>query len=142
MEPRVSLVTLGVEDLERARAFYREGLGWPLSSASNEDIAFFRTGGVVLALFPYRSLAKDAGVPPGGEGFRRVSLAHNVAEREQVDETLKEAVAAGATLVKPAEDVSWGGRSGCFADPEDHLWEVAWNPYFPLAADGTLELPE
>lgn len=142
LQPRVSLVTLGVEDLERARAFYRDGLGWPLSSASNEDIAFFRTGGVALALFPYESLAEDVGLSPEGEGFRRVSLAHNVAERERVDETLQEAVIAGATLIKPAEDAFWGGRSGYFADPDGHLWEVAWNPYFPFAADGGLELPE
>lgn len=142
LQPRVSLVTLGVEDLERARAFYRDGLGWPLSETSNENIAFFCTGGVVLALFPYDLLAEDARLPSEGEGFRRVSLAHNVAEREQVDEALEEAVAAGATLIKPAEDVFWGGRSGYFADPESHLWEVAWNPYFPFAADGSLELPE
>lgn len=142
MQPHVSLVTLGVEDLERARAFYRDGLGLPLSSVSNEDIAFFRTGGAVLAIFPYKSLAEDVGLSPEGEGFRRVSLAHNVAEREQVDEMLEEAVVVGTTLVKPAEDASWGGRSGYFADPDGHLWEVAWNPYFPFAADGTLELPE
>lgn len=141
MEPRVSLVTLGVEDLGRARAFYRDGLGWPLSSASTEDAAFFRTGGVVLALFHYDSLAEDAGLSPEGEGFRRVALAHNVAERWQVSEVLEAAVVAGATLVKPAEDAFWGGRSGYFADPEGHLWEVAWNPYFPFAADGSLELP-
>lgn len=142
VEPRVSLVTLGVKDLERARAFYRDGLGWPLSGASTEDVAFFRTGGVALALFHYRSLAEDAGIAPEGEGFRKVALAHNVPEREDVDRAIETAVAAGAVLIKPAEDAFWGGRSGYFADPDGHLWEVAWNPHFPSAPDGTLELPE
>ena len=141
MEARISIVTLGVEDLQRALSFYRDGLGWPLSSASGDDIAFFRTGGVVLALYPRELLAADARVTAEGSGFRGVTLAHNVAEREQVDATLTEAEAAGATVIKPAEDVFWGGRSGYFADPDGHLWEVAWNPHFPFAADGSLSLP-
>lgn len=142
MEARVSLVTLGVEDLSRALRFYRDGLGWPLSSVGDENVAFLRTGGVVLALYKRDLLAGDVGVPPEGTGFSGVTLAHNVAEREGVDRALDEAVAAGATPVKAAEDVFWGGRVGYFADPDGHLWEVAWNPGFPLAPDGTLELPE
>lgn len=142
MEARISLLTLGVKDLDRARSFYRDGLGWPLSSASTSDVAFFRTRGVALALYPRELLADDANVSPEGTGFPGVTLAHNVAERELVDRVLAEVVAAGATLVKPAEDVFWGGRSGYFMDPDGHLWEVAWNPYFPFAPDGTLELPE
>lgn len=142
MEARVSLVTLGVEDLERALGFYRDGLGWPLSSVGSEDVAFFRTGGVVLALYRRDLLADDVGVSNEGTGFLGVTLAHNVAEREDVDTVLDEATAAGATLVKAAEDVFWGGRSGYFADPDGHLWEVAWNSGFPFAPDGTLVLPE
>ena len=142
MEARVSLVTLGVEDLPRALGFYRDGLGWPLSSAGDENVAFFRTGGIVLALYRRDLLAEDVGMPAEGTGFSGVTLAHNVAEREDVDRALDEAVAAGATLVKAAEDVFWGGHIGYFADSDGHLWEVAWNPGFPIAPDGTLRMPE
>ena len=142
MEARVSLVTLGVEDLLRALGFYRDGLGWSLSSVDDENVAFFRTGGIVLALYRRDLLAGDIGVPAEETGFSGVTLAHNVAEREDVDRALDEAAAAGATLVKAAEDVFWGGRIGYFADPDGHLWEVAWNPGFPFAPDGTLVLPE
>jgi uncharacterized glyoxalase superfamily protein PhnB len=142
MEARVSLVTLGMEDLERVLGFYRDGLGWPLSSVVSEDVAFFRTGGVVLALYRRDLLADDGGVSSEGTGFSGVTLAHNVAEREDVDLVLDETAAAGAELVKAAEDVFWGGRVGYFADPDGHLWEVAWNPGFPFAPDGTLVLPE
>ncbi len=140
MESRISLLTLGVEDLKRGVAFYRDGLGWPMSGASTDEVAFFHTGGIVLALFPLELLAADAGVSKEGSGFRGVALAHNVREREQVDEVLAEAEAAGATVVKPAQDVTFG-RSGYFADPDGHLWEVAWNPGFPIAEDGSLTLP-
>jgi catechol 2,3-dioxygenase-like lactoylglutathione lyase family enzyme len=132
MEPRLTLVTLGVSDLERAVEFYHEGLGLPLAEEDTEDIAFFDLGGTRLALYPWDELAEDATVSPEGAGFRGVTLAHNVASKEAVDATLKEAVEVGATLVKPAEDVFWGGYSGYFADPDGHLWEVAWNPYWEL----------
>jgi uncharacterized protein len=144
MEPRVSLLTLGVSDLERAVAFYRDGLGWPKSEVGGDEVAFFKTGGVVIALFPRVSFAADAGlyledVEHGG--FSRVSLAHNVAEEKQVDAVLAEAAQAGATIVKEAQEIFFG-RHGFFADPEGFLWEVAWNPSFPMAADGSIELPE
>ena len=142
MEPRVSIVTLGVGSLERAVEFYRDGLGWPLSSVSNENIAFFKTGGTVLALYPREELAADANTDPQGGGFSGFTLAHNVAEKQQVSPTLGEAEAAGATIVKEAQDVFWGGHSGYFADLDGHLWEVAWNPYAPLAEDGSLILPD
>ena len=142
MEARISLVTLGVDDLRRALRFYRDGLGWPLSSASGEDTAFFRTAGVILALYPRELLAADAHLAPSGSGFGGITLAHNVAQREDVERVLAEAIAAGGTLLKAAEDTSWGGRSGYFADPDGYPWEVAWNPHFPFAPDGSLRLPE
>lgn len=142
MEPYVSLITLGVEDLDRSVAFYRDGLGWPVSGASAGDVAFLCTGGVVLSLYPRDKLAEDARVDPDGAGFRGITLAHNVREREDVDRALETAVAVGARLIKPAEDAFWGGRGGYFADPDGHLWEVAWNPSFPLGPGGYPELPE
>ncbi len=140
MEPRVSLITLGVEDLARARAFY-ERLGFKASSVGGGEVVFFQAGALALCLFPRKSLACDANVPVDGAGFRAIALAHNVRTKDGVDASIAEAEAAGATVVKPAEDAPWGGRSGYFADPDGHLWEVAWNPHFPLAEDGALSLP-
>ena len=143
MEPRVSLVTLGVSDLGRSVAFYRDGLGWPKSGAGGEEVAFFKTGGVVVALFPRASFANDAGVGVDDVehgAFSRVSLAHNVAEEDQVDAVLAEAAEAGATIIKEAQKIFFG-RHGFFADPDGFLWEVAWNPSFPMAPDGSIELP-
>lgn len=142
MEPRISLITLGVHDLRRAVRFYRDGLGWPLSSVGGDEIAFFRTGGAVLALYPRDLLAADANLPGTGSGFGGMTLAHNVASKEQVDAVLATARAAGAEILKPAVDASWGGYAGYFADVDGYPWEVAWNPHFPLAADGTVLLPE
>ena len=144
MEPRVSLVTLGVSDLERAVAFYRDGLGWPKSGVGGDEVAFFKTGGVAIALFPRESFAADAGVDvddvdPGG--ISRFSLAHNVAEEGEVDSVLAEAGEAGATIIKEAQEIFFG-RHGFFSDPDGFLWEVAWNPSFPMAADGSIELPD
>jgi uncharacterized protein len=144
VEPRVSLLTLGVSDLERAVAFYRDGLGWPKSDAGGDEVAFFKTGGVVIALFPRASFAADAGVDVEDVedgGFSRFSLAHNVAEERQVDSVLAEAAEAGATIVKEAQEIFFG-RHGFFADPDGFVWEVAWNPSFPMAADGSIELPD
>ena len=142
MEPRVSLITLGVRNLERAVAFYQDGLGWPLSGASVEgEVAFFRTGGTVLALWWREALAEDANVDPEGSGFPGFALAHNVAQKEEVDAVLEEAVSVGATVVREGRDVFFG-RNGYFADPEGYLWEVAWNPAFPIAEDGTIRLPD
>ncbi len=144
MEPRVSLVTLGVSDLERAIAFYRDGLGWPKSNIGGDEVAFFKTGGAVIAIFPRESLAADAGLDVENVEhgrFSRVSLAHNVAEEGQVDSVLAEAAEAGATIVKEAQEIFFG-RHGFFADPDGFLWEVAWNPSFPMGADGSIELPD
>ena len=142
MEPRITMITLGVRDLPRAVRFYHDGLGWPLSSASNENVAFLRTGGAVLGLYPWDALAEDATVDEAGSGFRGVAIAHNVEAREQVALVLEQARAAGAEIVKPAQDVFWGGHSGYFADPDGHLWEVAWNPHAPLGPRGEMQLPE
>jgi len=132
MEPRISVVTLGVEDLAASTAFYRDGLGLP-EHEWDGGITFLETSGTWLALYPREALAADATVPAEGSGFRGVTLAHNVASREAVDAVLAEAEAAGATLVKPATETDWGGYSGYFADPDGHRWEVAWNPHFYLA---------
>ena len=143
MQPRLTFITLGVDDLERAVAFYRDGLGWPKSDVGGDEVAFFKTGGVVIALFPRPSFAADADIDVDhveSGGFPRISLAHNVAEEEQVDSVLAEAAEAGATIVKGAQEIFFG-RHGFFADPDGFLWEVAWNPSFPMAADGSIELP-
>lgn len=140
MEQKVNIVTLGVGDLAASTGFY-ERLGWQRAAASQEGITFFQAGGVALALFPRDALAKDAqldAAPPPGPGA--VTLAQNLPSRDAVDAALDEAIAAGATLIKAAEDVFWGGYSGYFADPDGHLWEVAWNPFFPLDAAGLINL--
>lgn len=130
MEPRLSLVTLGVQDLPRARKFYAEGLGLPLRPESSEEVAFFGLRGVWLALFSHAALAEDAKVSPEGNGFRGVALAHNVRTKAEVDALLAQAERAGARIVRPAQEVFWGGYTGYFADPDGHLWEVAYNPHF------------
>jgi catechol 2,3-dioxygenase-like lactoylglutathione lyase family enzyme len=129
MEPRISIITLGVSDLKRSIEFYRDGLGLPIREGF-EGIAFFETSGTWLALFPRDELAKDATVKPEGSGFRGVTLAHNVRSKEEVDNALAEAQAAGGKIVKPAQDTDWGGYSGYFSDPDGFLWEIAWNPHF------------
>lgn len=141
MEPRISFITLGVSNIQMSVEFYQDGLGFPLSSGSKDDIAFFKTGGVVLALYPLDKLAEDCQVPADGSGFRGVTLAHNVRRREEVSEVLALAAAAGGTITKSAQDVFWGGHSGYFSDPDGHLWEVVWNPFFPIADDGSVTVP-
>jgi uncharacterized protein len=140
MEPRISLITLGVADLGRARAFY-EAMGWKAAPIGGDEVVFFQGLAFALALFPRESLACDAGVAPEGSGFAGIALAHNVRAREDVAAVLAQAAAAGARVIKPSTEASWGGQSGYFADPDGHLWEVAWNPHFPLGADGALRLP-
>ncbi|MEX0695685.1 MAG: VOC family protein [Rhodospirillales bacterium] len=139
MEQRLSLVTLGVADMTRARAFY-EALGWQASGQSNDDVTFFQAGGMIVGLYGRAALAADAGVDDSTHGFSGIALAYNGRDKAEVDAVLDEAVAAGGTLIKAAEDVFWGGYSGYFADPDGHLWEVAWNPFFPIAADGAISL--
>ena len=131
MEPRITLGTLGVSDLARSIRFYRDGLGLP-QRETPESVAFFEMRGVWLSLYAREALAEDATVSPEGSGFRGFTLAHNVRSPEAVDRLLADAVAAGATLVKPGQRVFWGGYSGYFADPDGFLWEVAWNPQLPI----------
>ena len=130
MEPRISIITLGVADLPRSVAFYRDGLGLTLFDDNTESIAFFQNKGTWLALYPKAALAADVGISAEGSGFSGVTLAHNVRTKEEVDDLLAVAVSAGAALVKPAQDTFWGGYSGYFTDPEGYLWEIAWNPHF------------
>lgn len=141
MEQRLSLVTLGVADVAAARRFYEEGLGWKPSSQSNPNIAFFPLGGMVLALYQRAALAEDARLPADGSGFGGITLAYNGRSREEVDAVMAKTVAAGATVLKPAQEVFWGGYSGYVADPDGHPWEVAWNPFWDIAEDGSVRLP-
>jgi catechol 2,3-dioxygenase-like lactoylglutathione lyase family enzyme len=131
MNPKLGMITLAVSDLGRARRFY-EDLGFTPRPESNDAVAFFATPGAWLALYP--ELAADAGLAAEGSGFRRFSIAHNEPSREGVDAFLARVVAAGGRIVKPAQDVFWGGYTGYFADPDGFLWEVAWNPGMPEIA--------
>ncbi|MFI2649615.1 VOC family protein [Micromonospora fulviviridis] len=140
MEQRVSLITLGVADLARARAFY-ERLGW--RGQEVEETVFFQAGGLAVVLWGRSRLVDDAGLAdPGGDGFGGLSLAQNVRSRAEVDEILGRAAEAGATVTRPARDTFYGGYAGCFTDPDGHVWEIAWNPGFPLAEDGSLTVPD
>lgn len=141
MEQRISIVTLGVADLERSRGFY-ERLGWRRSVRDAEGVVFFQAGGVVLALYPRAELAKDANVGREGPEFAGVTLSYNTRSRHEVDAVLAEAVAAGAKLLKAAQEAFWGGYSGYFADPDGFAWEVAWNSSFEIDENGELRLPE
>ena len=127
-KPNLSFVTLSVHDLARATHFYK-ALGFTAQEPANEGVTFFELGGVILSLFPRAELAKDAAVEDSEPGFSGISLAWNVASEVEADEALAHAVACGATLVKAAHKVFWGGYSGYFRDPEGHLWEVAYNPF-------------
>ena len=141
MEQRISLITLGVQDLAASTAFY-EALGWQRSMRQAEGVSFFQCGGLAFALWPWTSLAADAGISPERSGAGGFALAYNARTREEVDAVLTEVAALGATIVKPAGEVFWGGYSGYFSDLDGHLWEVAWNPGFALDATGAVTLPE
>ncbi len=138
MEQRVSLITLGVADLDRSLRFY-EALGWQRGN-TDAGVAFFQIPGAVFALWSRAALAEDARLTDSGASFSGVALAYNARSKADVDTVLAEAEAAGATILKPAEDVFWGGYSGYFADPDGHPWEVAWNPGWSLDAAGRVSL--
>lgn len=132
MEPRLTLITLGVKNLDHSKKFYCQGLGWQPTAMSEEHIVFIDCGGLLLALFDREALAHDIGVDAYGSGFRGVTLAQNVSSKEEVVKTLIDAEQAGAKIIKPAQDVFWGGYSGYFADPDSYYWEIAWNPFLKL----------
>ncbi len=140
MEPRISIITLGVSDLARSTAFYRDGLGFPVHEAGGDEITFFEMGGMMLSLYSRDDLADDAEMPeqkgspqPAMHGF---TIAHNVASREEVDAVLRLAESAGARIAKPAHETFWGGYGGYFADPDGFLWEVATGAGLPVDPDG------
>jgi catechol 2,3-dioxygenase-like lactoylglutathione lyase family enzyme len=138
MEQRVSVVTLGVGDLGRARAFY-EALGWTTGAGPDDDVVFFQAGGLVVSLWSRESLAEDSAVEDGG-GWGGITLAHNVGSPEEVDAVLGQAASAGGTIGRPGAPTFWGGYSGIFVDPEGHPWEVAHNPHWTLRDDGSVRL--
>lgn len=141
MEQRISVITLGVKDLEKSKEFY-QSLGWQPSSASNDHLVAFQANGIIVCLYPEKLLAEDAMTDKVSQGFRGFTFAYNVANREEVDRILTEAEKSGAAIVKKAQDVFWGGYSGYFADPNGFLWEVAWNPHWPLSENGDVQLPD
>jgi len=139
MEQRITLITLGVKNLQRSKDFYINTFGWKPLETSNESIIFFQLNGIQLALFPQESLADDAGVPADGNGFRGFSMAHNVRSEKEVDELVASLEARGVRVLKQPEKVFWGGYSSYIADPDDNLWEIAYNPFMPLDASGNTE---
>jgi hypothetical protein len=138
MEQRISIITLGVRDLAASQRFYADGLGWK-PVFENKEIVFFQVGGMIFALFLRDELAKDFETNPASFGRAAVAIAHNVRNRAEVDPLIRRAAEAGATVLKPARDASWGGYSGYFADPDGFAWEVAGNPAWKIAADGSIE---
>jgi uncharacterized protein len=140
MEQRISLLTLGVRDLGRSRAFY-EALGWTTGADPDDDVVFFRSGGMVLALWDRVKLAEDSGVEDSGS-WGGMTLAHNVRSPEEVDAVVEEARAAGANIVREPAETFWGGYSAAFTDPDGHPWEIAHNPRWTIREDGSIELPE
>lgn len=137
---RITLITLGVADLARARAFYA-GWGWQPHPASAEGVSFYQMNGAALALFGLADLAADQGRPDAALGTGAVALAQNCADDAETDRVFAAALAAGAVLLKRPEPTAWGGYSGYFADPDGHVWEIATNPFWPLDEDGALTLP-
>jgi uncharacterized protein len=141
MDQRISVVTLGVKSLAASRKFYAEGLGWE-PAFENAQIVFFQTGGLIFALFGHDDLATDFGADPGSLGRAAMSLAYNVRTKAEVDPILHQAATAGAKVLKAAKDQPWGGYSGYFADPDGFAWEVAWNPAWPIAHDGSIRFSQ
>ena len=140
MEQRLSIITLGVSDLARAKAFYLDGLGWTAVDQAAGEICFIQMPGIAFSLYPLDKLAEDIGTDPITEvSMGGVTLAHNTRSEAETNAVLEQAVAAGARLVKPAQKVFWGGYSGYFADLDNHLWEVAYNPFATIADDGSFQ---
>ena len=140
MNQNSHIVTLGVRDLERSRKFYTETLGWKATSNSNDDIAFFQAGSVILALYPREKLAEDALTSPEGSGFAGMTLAYNARSEAKVDEIIRNLEAKGVQIAKQPQKVFWGGYSSYFVDPDGFHWEVAYNPFFSFDERGNLNL--
>lgn len=138
MKQRINIITLGVSNLDKTLKFYEDGLKWIKSNTSQENIAFFQMGGVVLAFYLRDSLAEDANIPANGNGFSGITIAYNVKSELEVDEVLKEVEILGAKIVKPAQKVFWGGYSGYFKDLDGHIFEVAFNPFFKFDKNDNL----
>ena len=141
MRQKFNLITLAVADFEKAVNFYETGLGWKKSSASVEELAVFPLGGIVLALHPRKDLAKDAMVDPSGSGFSGITISYNARDEKEVDAVMAKVESIGATIIKPAQKVYWGGYSGYFKDLDGHLFEVAYNPHWELDENDNLKLP-
>jgi catechol 2,3-dioxygenase-like lactoylglutathione lyase family enzyme len=143
MEQRVTIIGLGVASLKVSNSFYKEKFGWKLMDSSNEYISFFQLNGIVLSLYPREKLAEDATVSAEGNGFKGFSLAYNTRSMEEVDALFEKLKSKGVKIVKQPEEVFWGGYSGYIADPDDNLWEIAYNPFLPLDEKGnTIESKE
>jgi uncharacterized protein len=136
MEQRLTIITLGVSDLKKSTAFYENIFGWKKTAASNADISFFHLNGIELALFDKTELAKDAAVDPAGSGFKRFTLAYNTKSEKEVDSLFDSLQAKGVKIIKHPKKTSWGGYSGYLADPDDNLWEIAYNPFLQLDEKG------
>ena len=137
VEQRISAVTLGVRDLAASKNFYRDGLGWE-PVFENSEIAFFQLGGLVFALYRREAFAADFQIDPQAFGNAAIALSHNVRSRSEVDPLMERALAAGAKILRPAREASWGGYSGYFADPDGFTWEIAWNPFWQMEKDGSV----
>lgn len=140
MEQRLSAVTLGVADVARARAFY-EKLGWKAYHVGGDEVAFFQVGGLVIGLYGRDALARDAGVAAADPAGHGIELAYNVREKDEVAAIVAAWEAAGGTVAKAPADTFWGGHAAHLADPDGHLWEIAWNPFWPLGEKGEVRLP-
>lgn len=141
MRQKLNLITLGVADFQKSVDFYEKGLGWKKSAASVEELALFPLGGMVLALHPRTALAEDATVSPNGSGFSGLTISYNAKSEKEVDEVLDKIKNLGATIIKPAQKVYWGGYSGYFKDLDGHLFEVAYNPFWELDENDNIKLP-
>jgi catechol 2,3-dioxygenase-like lactoylglutathione lyase family enzyme len=140
MNQHVHLITLGVKNLKKSVEFYTKILGWKPSSSSNDDVVFIQAGGVVLSIYPREKLAEDAVISAEGAGFSGFTLAYNAQSEAEVDEVIADLKAKGVKIVKEPQKVFWGGYSSYFADPDEYLWEVAYNPFFPFDELGNLKL--
>ena len=136
MEQRATIIGLGVSDLEASTNFYKEKFGWKLMTLSNESISFFQLNGILLSLYPREKLAEDAKVSHKGNGFKGFTLAYNTRGKEEVDSLFENLKRKGVRIVKQPEEVIWGGYSGYIADPDDNLWEIAFNPFLSLDEKG------